>query len=149
MYYNKKRFFTCTRVIILFAAILFITSSCATKTKIEYRDRDVNHYITNVVHDTLIDKTTDSVYVNVYTKGDTVFKEKYKERTRWRDRIVERHDTCYKDSIVIETTEPFSEGEGGINLQSKQKEFTIKKGQKIKLTTPTMDAGGIYYFELN
>ena len=54
-----------------------------------------------------------------------------------------------KDSIVIKTTEPFSEGEEGINLQSKQKEFTIKKGEKIKLTTPTMDAGGIYYFELN
>ena len=54
-----------------------------------------------------------------------------------------------KDSIVIETTEPFSEGEEGINLKSKQKEFTIKKGQKIKLTTPTTDAGGIYYFELN
>lgn len=33
MYYNKKRFFTCTRVIILFVAILFITSSCATKTE--------------------------------------------------------------------------------------------------------------------
>lgn len=33
MYYNKKRFFTCTRVIILFATILFITSSCATKTE--------------------------------------------------------------------------------------------------------------------
>lgn len=109
MYYNKKRFFTCTRVIILFATILFITSSCATKTKIEYRDRDVNHYITNVVHDTLIDKTTDSVYVNVYTKGDTVFKEKYKERTRWRDKIVERHDTCYKDSIVIEYKETTKE----------------------------------------
>ena len=54
-----------------------------------------------------------------------------------------------KDSIVIETTEPFSEGEKGINLRSQQKEFTIKKGEKIKLTTPTMDAGGIYYFELN
>lgn len=109
MYYNKKRFFTCTRVIILFAAILFITSSCATKTKIEYCNRDVNHYITNVVHDTLIDKTTDSVYVNVYTKDDTVFKEKYKERTRWRDKIVERHDTCYKDSIVIEYKETTKE----------------------------------------
>lgn len=109
MYYNKKRFFTCTRVIILFAEILFLTSSCATKTKIEYHDRDVNHYITNVVHDTLIDKTTDSVYVNVYTKGDTVFKEKYKERTRWRDKIVERHDTCYKDSIVVEYKETTKE----------------------------------------
>ena len=95
-------------IVVIFCFVLFL-SSCATKTKIEYRDRDVNHYITNTVHDTLIDKTTDSVYVNVYTKGDTVFKEKYKERTRWRDRIVERHDTCYRDSIVTEYKETVKE----------------------------------------
>lgn len=91
-------------IVVIFCFVLCL-SSCATKAKIEFRDRDVNHYITNTVHDTLIDKTTDSVYVNVYMKGDTVFKEKYKERTRWRDRIVERHDTCYRDSIVKEYKE--------------------------------------------
>jgi hypothetical protein len=85
--------------IIAFIVILAL-SSCATKTRIEYRDRDVNHYITNVVHDTLIDKTTDSVFYEVKVKGDTVFSTKYKERTRWRDRIVEKHDTCFRDSIV-------------------------------------------------
>lgn len=85
--------------------IISLLSSCATKTKIEYRDRDVNHYITNTVHDTLIDKTTDSVYVNRYVKGDTMFLEKYKYVTRWRDRIVERHDTCWRDSIVTEIKE--------------------------------------------
>ena len=52
-----------------------------------------------------------------------------------------------KDSIVIKTTDPFYEGDES-NLNYKKK-FTIEKGQKIKLTTPTMDAGGIYYFELN
>ncbi len=95
-------------IVVIFCFVLLM-SSCATKTKIEYRHRDVNHYITNTIHDTLIDKTTDSVYVNVYTKGDTVFKEKYKERTRWRDRIVERHDTCYRDSIVTEYKETTKE----------------------------------------
>lgn len=75
-------------------------TSCATKTKIEYRDRDVNHYITNMVHDTLVDKTTDSVYFEVKVKGDTVYATKYKEKTRWRDRIVVKHDTCRVDSIV-------------------------------------------------
>lgn len=89
--------------------MLNVLTSCSLLEKIEYRDRVVDHYITNVVHDTLIDKTTDSVYVNVYMKGDTVFKEKYKERTRWRDKIVERHDTCYKDSIVIEYKETTKE----------------------------------------
>ena len=94
-------------IVVIFCFVLFL-SSCATKTKIE-RDRDVNHYITNTIHDTLIDKTTDSVYVNVYMKGDTVFKEKYKERTRLRDRVVERHDTCYRDSIVTEYKETTKE----------------------------------------
>ena len=81
-------------------AIIMLFSSCATKTVVEYRDRVVDHYITNTVHDTLIDKTTDSVYVNVFTRGDTVYSIKYKEKTRWRDKIVERHDTCWRDSIV-------------------------------------------------
>ena len=86
---------------ILFIAITVIVTSCATRTKVEYRDGVVDHYITNIVHDTLIDKTTDSVYVNVYTKGDTVFSERYKEKIRWRDRIVVKHDTCWRDSTTI------------------------------------------------
>lgn len=90
-----------TYVYAIIAFIVILTlSSCATRTRIEYRDRDVNHYITNVVHDTLIDKTTDSVFYEVKVKGDTVFATKYKEMTRWRDRIVEKHDTCFRDSIV-------------------------------------------------
>ena len=93
--------------IILFC--LACITSCATKTKIEYRDRDVNHYITNTVHDTLVDKTTDSVYFEVLVKGDTVYSTKYKEKTRWRDRIVERHDTCWRDSVVTEYKETVKE----------------------------------------
>ena len=66
---------------ILVAVLIAILTSCATRTKIEYRDRDVNHYITNTVHDTLVQHSTDSVYFEVITKGDTVFNTKYKERT--------------------------------------------------------------------
>lgn len=95
--------------ICLIALCVMMLASCATKTKIEYRDRDVNHYITNTVHDTLIDKTTDSVYFEVKVKGDTVFQTKYKEKTRWRDRIVERHDTCWRDSVVTEYKETVKE----------------------------------------
>lgn len=92
---------------IIIALIAF--TSCATKTKIEWRDKEVIKYVTKEVHDTLIDKTTDSVYVNVYMKGDTVFKEKYKEKIRWRDRIIERHDTCWRDSVVTEYNETVKE----------------------------------------
>lgn len=69
---------------ILVAVLIAILTSCATRTKIEYRDRDVNHYITNTVHDTLVQHSTDSVYFEVITKGDTVFKTKYKERTMYQ-----------------------------------------------------------------
>lgn len=98
-----------TMKICLIALCVMMLASCATKTKIEYRNRDVNHYITNTVHDTLIDKTTDSVYFEVKVKGDTVFQTKYKEKTRWRDRVVERHDTCWRDSVVTEYKETVKE----------------------------------------
>jgi hypothetical protein len=89
--------------------MLNVLTSCSLLEKIEYRDRVVDHYITNVVHDTLIDKTTDSVYFEVMVKGDTVYQTKYKEKTRWRDRIVERHDTCWRDSVVTEYKETTKE----------------------------------------
>lgn len=92
---------------IIIALLAF--TSCATKTKIEYRDREVVKYITKELHDTLIDKTSDSVFVNVYVKGDTVFKEKYKEKTRWRDRVVIKNDTCWRDSVVTEYKETTKE----------------------------------------
>jgi hypothetical protein len=108
-----KKFLDQMLAIVVFVAfclaILLLFSSCATKTKIEYRDRDVNHYITNTVHDTLIDKTTDSVYFEVMVKGDTVYQTKYKEKARWRDRVIERHDTCWRDSVVTEYKETVKE----------------------------------------
>lgn len=91
----------------LFLVVFF--SCCSTKKQIEYVDRDINHYITNTVHDTLVDKTTDSVYFEVKVKGDTVYQTKYKEKTRWRDRIIERHDTCWRDSVVTEYKETIKE----------------------------------------
>lgn len=96
----------CDRIkkLVIFCAVIISVSiiccSCATKERIVYRD--VNKYITNTVHDTLREKSTDSVYLEVIQKGDTVYKTKYKQVTKWRDRIVEVHDTCFKDSIVTE-----------------------------------------------
>lgn len=92
----------------IFGTILLL-SSCATKTKIEYRDRVVNHYITNMVHDTLIDKTTDSVYFEMKVKGDTVFQTKYRERVVWKEKIKEQYDTLWRDSVVTEYKETVKE----------------------------------------
>lgn len=90
-------------ILIIMLCVLFV--GCKTPTKIEYRDIYVDRYITQVVHDTLREHTTDSVYFEVLQKGDTIYKTKYKEVIRWRDRIVEYHDTCFRDSIRTEYEE--------------------------------------------
>lgn len=79
--------------------LILVFSSCATKTKIEYVDRDVVKYETKVQHDTLINNIHDSVYHTVFQKGDTIYNTKYVEKTKYRDRVVVRIDTCYRDSI--------------------------------------------------
>ena len=82
---------------ILFTILVFY--SCATKTKIEYVDRDVVKYETKIQHDTLINNIHDSVYHTVFQKGDTIYDTKYVEKTKYRDRVVVKTDTCYRDSI--------------------------------------------------
>jgi hypothetical protein len=101
--YNGCGVPTCLTVILLVVVMFF--SSCATRTKIEYKDRDVNHYITNTVHDTVRIHDKDSVAHTIRIVGDTVYDTKYVEKTRWRDRIVEKHDTCWRDSVVTEYQE--------------------------------------------
>ena len=104
-----KRLLNSVYVAMVVVITIILMTSCATKKKIEYRDRIVDHYITKEVHDTLKENTTDSVYFEVMVKGDTVYKTKYKEKTLWRDRIVEKHDTCYRDSVLTECKETIKE----------------------------------------
>ena len=84
---------------------LFLLSGCATKSKIDYRDREVIKYIKSIQHDTLINNVHDSVYNNIFTRGDTVYNFKYKERVSFKDRIVFRTDTLKKDSIQTQYKE--------------------------------------------
>lgn len=97
------------RIAMIFIVAIIILSSCATNTKIEYRDRIVDHYNTVVQHDTLREHTSDSIFEKIYVKGDTVYNTKYVEKMRWRDRVVERHDTCWRDSITTEYKETMKE----------------------------------------
>lgn len=90
-------------LLILFAVLTLC--SCATRTKIEYIDREVVKYQKEVVHDTLLQHTHDSVYHTVFQKGDTVYDTRYVEKTRWRDRVVYKTDTCYRDSVYTQTKE--------------------------------------------
>ena len=112
-YYNKLRKespmsrISCGSPIVVTIVITLILafSSCATKTKIEYVDREVVKYQKQVVHDTLINNIHDSVYHTVFQKGDTVYDTKYVEKTKWRDRVVVKTDTCYRDSIQVQIKE--------------------------------------------
>lgn len=84
-------------------------SSCATKTKIEYVDREVVKYETKYVFDTTFVDRHDSVYHTIFQKGDTVYDTKYVEKTMWRDRVVNKSDTCWRDSVVTEYKESVKE----------------------------------------
>ena len=86
-------------VAVIVVAIVLMFSSCATKREIQYVDRDVVRYETKIQHDTLINNIHDSVYHTVFQKGDTIYDTKYVEKTKYRDRVVVKTDTCYRDSI--------------------------------------------------
>lgn len=86
----------------VFVTLLCLLVGCATKTKIEYQDREVVKYVTKVQHDTLVNNVHDSIYHTVFQKGDTVYDTKYVEHTKYRDKIIARIDTCYKDSIQVQ-----------------------------------------------
>lgn len=86
-------------VAVIVVAIILAFSSCATKREIQYVDREVVKYETKIQHDTLINNIHDSVYHTVFQKGDTIYDTKYVEKTKYRDRVVVRIDTCYRDSI--------------------------------------------------
>lgn len=85
--------------------IVFLLCSCATKSKIEYRDREVVKYNTQYVHDTTFVDRHDSIYHAIFQKGDTIYDTKYVEKTKWRDHIVVKTDTCYRDSIQTQIKE--------------------------------------------
>lgn len=78
---------------------LCLLCSCATRKSIEYIDREVVKYQKEYVHDTLIRYTHDSIYHTIFQKGDTVYDTKYIEKTKWRDNVVYKIDTVYRDSI--------------------------------------------------
>lgn len=95
-----------TLTLLMFAVVFCMAfSSCATRTKIEYVDRDVYHYVTKVEKDTVMERVHDSVYI--HEKGDTVWFEKW--HTKYVDKIVERCDTCWRDSVVTEYKESVKE----------------------------------------
>jgi len=100
----------CSMPLCVFVIFVILSlSSCATRKVIEYRDRDVNHYITKVEKDTITQHTRDSIYYEIIQKGDTVYATKYKEKYIYLDKIQIRRDTCWRDSIVTQYKENIKE----------------------------------------
>lgn len=90
---------------ILVFLYVFLFSSCATKAKIEYVDREVVKYETIVQHDTLYNDVHDSIYHTIFQKGDTVYNTKYVEHIKWKERIVCQIDTVVHDSVSVQIKE--------------------------------------------
>lgn len=91
--------------IFLVCVFALFLSSCKTRTVVEYRDRDVVQYVTQIMHDTLVQHTHDSVFHTIYASGDTVYNTKYVERVKWREKAVVRVDTMWRDSLVTQYKE--------------------------------------------
>ncbi len=88
------RFDYILKVLAAIAAVLMLVwcLQACTSTKclptVEYRDSVVTRYL----HDTIQTYEKDSIYI--HSKGDTVYRERWS--IRYRDKIVERHDTIYQ-----------------------------------------------------
>jgi hypothetical protein len=64
-------------------------------------------------------------------------------RSAMGEDIVFTVTTCTARRVVLRTDTPLSEREGveGIDLGTDQDTFTVRAGETLKVTTPTMDAG--------
>ena len=87
--------------ILITILLSFLFLSCATKKEIEFVDREV----VKTQHDTLVVDVHDSVFHTIYQRGDTIYNTKYVEKTKYKDRIVEKTDTCYLDKVQKRTIE--------------------------------------------
>lgn len=76
-------------IVLLWLCLLNSCKTCECFPSIEYRDSIVTRYR----HDTIQTYEKDSIFI--HARGDTVWRERWS--IRWRDKIVERHDTIYQD----------------------------------------------------
>ena len=83
------RLLACVFIALLLVWVLRGCKTCECLPSVEYRDSIVTRYH----HDTIQTYEKDSIFI--HAKGDTVWRERWS--IRWRDKIVERHDTIYQD----------------------------------------------------
>lgn len=88
-YLHKKVRIVVGVAILLLLWLLSGCKTCECLPSVEYRDSIVTRY----QHDTIQTYEKDSVFILI--KGDTVWREHWS--VRYRDKVVVRHDTIYKD----------------------------------------------------
>jgi hypothetical protein len=82
--------------------IVLIFTSCKTKYVTVEKVRTDTTYITKLQRDSI--HIHDSIFVNQWQKGDTVYQVRDRWHTEWRDRLL--HDTIYK-SVVDSVPVPY------------------------------------------
>ncbi len=96
------RLLACVFIALLLSWVLRGCKTCECLPSVEYRDSIVTRYH----HDTIQTYAKDSIYI--HQKGDTVWRERWS--IRYRDKIVERHDTIYcdqeKETVRVEKVVP-------------------------------------------
>lgn len=122
---------------LLAGSIIFLTTGCGKK----------NNYILEIKESSWSGWTPNYKPEEVTKEYDVVLNKEYvvNDGALGLTFTIEKIN---KDSITIKTTKSFSDYNDGIDLMSKKTEFTVKEGETLKLTTPTTDAGNIYYFTL-
>ena len=79
---------------------------------------------------------------------DIVLNKKYNFESNFNGNFTFIVKELNKDNIIIETEEPYSDTNNGIDLSSSKTVFTIYKGKETRIDTITMDAGATYYLVL-
>ena len=85
------------------AAVCLIMASCQPRTITQIQVQRDTTYIANHVRDSIYFR--DSIYIKEWQKGDTIRIVEY--RDRWRDRVLQVHDTITRhqiDTIALQTT---------------------------------------------
>lgn len=81
----------------------------------------------------------------VTNEYDIVLRKEYNSNS---DGFIFKIIKVNSDSIIIETKDSFSDQENGIDLNSTKKKFKVFFDKELKLITPTMDSGKVYYLKL-
>lgn len=132
------------KVLIIISCVLVI--SIIGVGALSNKEKEISHHL--VITEVLWNEY--SIGKEKVVEVDLVKGENVKMNIDWDEELTLEVAEEYDDSIVIKTNQAMSiqkESQSGINLKSNDKDFKIKKGKTIKLSTLTMDAGAVYKIE--